>query len=68
MNDLMDRLNEFMSERRGLLPLIGIGLIILNFVLHLLPIGDLWLVTSNLFLHVGLIIALIGILLINPLQ
>lgn len=68
MNELMDRLNEFMSERRGLLPLIGIGLIILNFVLHLLPIGDLWLVTSNLFLHVGLIIALIGILLINPLQ
>lgn len=68
MNELMDRLNEFMSERRGMLPLIGIGLIILNFVLHLLPLGDLWLITSNLFLHLGLIIALIGILLINPLQ
>ena len=68
INELMDRLNEFLSERRGMLPLIGIGLIIFNFILQLLPLGNLWLVSSHLFLHLGLVVALIGFLLIKPLQ
>lgn len=68
LNEWIDQLNEFLSARRGLLPLIGILLIIINFVLQLIPLGDIWLVSSNLFLHVGLIVALLGILLIQPLQ
>lgn len=68
INKLIDQLNDYLSARRGLLPLVGIGLIILNFILQLFPIGDLWLVRSNLFLHLGLVVALIGFLLIKPLQ
>lgn len=69
INKLLDRMNEYLSVRRGLLPMVGIGLIFLNFILQLFPIIDgIWLVRSNLFLHLGLIVALIGLLLIKPLQ
>ena len=68
MNDLLDALNDFLSERHGLVPMVGIGLIILNFVLHIFLDSGIWLVSSNLFLHLGLVTALVGILLIRPLQ
>ncbi|MEM8858540.1 MAG: hypothetical protein AAGD96_09470 [Chloroflexota bacterium] len=68
MNNLLDTLNDFLSERRGLLPMIGIGLIVLNFVLHIFFNSDIWIVSSNLFLHLGLVTAIVGILLIRPLQ
>lgn len=59
LSKALDVASEFFSERKGLLPMIGIGLIILNFVLvSILPGG--FLVKSNLFLHLGLIVALIG--------
>ncbi len=48
-----------LHRRQGLLPLIGIGLIILNFVLvSIFPDG--FLIETNLFLHLGIIVALIG--------
>lgn len=60
---LMDRLSEFFSQRKGLLPLIGILLVALNLVLQfVLPTNNV-LAHSNLFLHVGVIIGLFGILL-----
>lgn len=63
MSKLLDFLSEFLAHRKGLLPLIGIGLIVLNLVLQfILPIGSL-LTTSNLFLHLGLIVALLGLML-----
>ncbi len=69
INKLIDQMSEYLSARRGLLPIVGIALILLNFILQLFPIIDgLWLVRSNLFLHLGLIVALIGLLLIKPLQ
>jgi len=68
MNQLIDWLGDFLEKRRGLLPLIGLGLIVLNLVLQIVPgPGSGWLVDSNLFLHLGLIISLIGILLIRVL-
>ena len=61
MSALVDRLSEFFAHRKGLLPLIGLGLIVLNLLFQfLLPPG--WLVSSNLFLHVGLIIAILGLM------
>ena len=69
MNQILDKLNELIGESPGLLPMLGIGLIILNFLLQFFPgPGSGWFVDSNLLLHVGLLMSLIGILLIRPLS
>lgn len=68
MNKLLDKLNDFIAERPGLLPLLGIGLILINLLLQIFPgPGSGWFVDSNLLLHLGLILSLIGILLIRAL-
>ncbi len=58
---LLDRVSEFIAARKGLLPLVGIGLVLLNLFFQVIPLG--WLTTSNLFLHLEIIVALLGILL-----
>ena len=65
MNEFLDRFSEFLSKYPGLLPLVGLGLIILNLILQFFP-GS-WFVDRNILLHIGLIISLIGLLLIRPL-
>ncbi len=61
MSALVDRLSEFFAHRKGLLPLIGVVLILINLLFQfLLPPG--WLVSSNLFLHLGLVIAILGLM------
>ena len=61
MSRMFDRLSEFLAHRKGLLPLIGLVLIVLNLLFQfVLPSG--WLVSSNLFLHLGLIIAILGLM------
>jgi hypothetical protein len=57
----LDHASEFIAARKGLLPLIGLALVILNLLLQIFPAG--WLTSSNLFLHLGIILALVGILL-----
>ena len=57
----LDRASEFIAARKGLLLMIGIVLILVNLFFQIVPLG--WLTTSNLFLHLGIILALIGILL-----
>ena len=61
MNKELDKLSEYLASRKGLLPLIGITLIVLNFILQFLPVG--WLASTNLFLHVGLVVAILGLML-----
>ena len=62
MSRLFDWLSEFLSRRKGLLPLIGIGLVVLNyFAQFILPPG--WFTASNLLLHLGIIIAIFGLML-----
>ncbi len=65
MNKLLDKAGEFLSQYPGLLPLVGVGLIVLNLLLQFFP-GN-WISDSNLFLHIGLITAIIGLLMIRPL-
>ena len=68
MNELVDKLNDFFATRPGLLPMIGIALVILNLLLQIFPgPGSGWLVDSNLFLHLGVILSVVGILLIRAL-
>ena len=58
----LDRSSEYLARRKGLLPLAGIGLIILNFlIVSIFPGG--FLVETNLFLHLGLVVALLGLML-----
>lgn len=60
---LLDWFSEFLAHRKGLLPLIGIGLIILNFILQFFFPLDFWLTNTNLFLHIGIILAIFGMML-----
>lgn len=62
LNALVDFLSEFFATRKGLLILVGIIFVFCNALLQFFPdIG--WLGTSNLLLHLGVVIALIGVLL-----
>ncbi len=58
-NQLLDTLSEFLSKRKGLLPTIGALLVLLNFILGLIP-GVRWFADSDLLLHLGVIVAILG--------
>jgi len=58
---LLDDLSEFLAHRKGLLPLLGILMVLLNFLLRQTTYG--WLSSSDFFLHLGLILAILGFLL-----
>ncbi len=62
MNRLLDVLSEYLSHRKGLLPLIGLLLILVNLALQFIP-GVGWPAETNLALHLGVIIAIIGVML-----
>ena len=59
------RISEFLARMPGVPVLVAVGLVVLNFLFQLMPdwpvIG--WLAHTHLFLHVGVILALMGILL-----
>ena len=63
MSKLLDRMSDFLAHRKGLLPLIGILLIIVNLILQFMFPHEHWLVGTNLFLHIGLIVAIFGLML-----
>lgn len=58
---ILDKASEFLAARKGLLPLLGMLMIIINFFLTLLDAG--WLAQTNFFLHLGLLISILGFLL-----
>ncbi len=60
MSKLLDFLSDYLAHRKGLLPLVGIIFILLNLVLQFFLPGNL-LTISNLFLHIGLVIAIFGL-------
>ena len=58
----LDRMSEYLAHRKGLLPIVGIVLIIVNLIVQFIfPQSPL--AFSNIFLHVGLIIAIFGLML-----
>ena len=63
ISKFLDHMSEYFAHRKGLLPLIGILLIILNLILQFILPPDFLLAYSNLFLHIGLIIAIFGLML-----
>jgi len=67
----LQALSNNLSRRRGLPTLIAIGLIFISLILHLIidlfPTGHFVIVLADLFLHLGILIGLLGVLLAEPL-
>lgn len=61
ISKLLDSASNFFAHRKGLLPLIGIVLVVINFIFQLFVPG--WVADHNLFLHLGLIISIFGMML-----
>ena len=66
MSRLLERLSEFLAARKGLLPLSGMLAIAANLLLQLV-MPQAWLATSNLLLHLGILIAIFGLMLARAL-
>ena len=62
LSKLIDNASNYFAHRKGFLPLLGIVLVILNFVLPFF-IGPNFITLSNLFLHLGVIVAIFGMML-----
>ena len=62
ISKLLDRISEYLAHRKGLLPIIGLVLIFINLILQFICPGSI-LITSNLFLHLGLIVAIFVLML-----
>ena len=56
--------SEFLAPRKGLPVILGVAFVLLNFVLRLLPAwpGVAWLAQVDLFLPLGILVGLLGVL------
>lgn len=64
--NLLKRISDFLARVPGLPVFVGVLFVIFNFVLRLLPdtwpvVG--WLTHTDFFLHLGVIVGLVGVLL-----
>ncbi len=62
LNRFVDFASEYLAHRKGLLPFIGILLILINAALQFIP-GLQGFAQLNLFLHLGAILAILGFML-----
>ena len=62
INPVIDQLSEYLAHRKGLLPIVGILLVISNWLIQFIPAAG-WLAETNLLLHLGILLALLGFLL-----
>ncbi len=62
ISKLLDHLSEYLAHRKGLLPIIGLFMIAVNLLIQFI-FPDSFLATTNLFLHVGLIVSIFGLML-----
>ena len=65
ISKLLDKMSNYLARRKGLLPLLGIGLILLNFIVQFILPTDV--AGTNILLHLGLIIAIFGLMLARAL-
>ncbi len=59
----LDQLSEYLAPRKGLIPMIGMGLIVINLIIQFIFPESHWLASMNLFLHFGLLTAIFGLML-----
>lgn len=62
ISKLLDRMSEYLAHRKGLLPILGIVMILFNLLIQFILPGN-FLATTNLFLHIGLVTAIFGLML-----
>ena len=62
LSKLLDILSDFLSKRKGLLPALGLVLVAINLLLRIF-FGSGLFVETDLFLHVGVILAIFGFML-----
>lgn len=62
ISHILDVVSDYLAARKGLLPIIGIVFVLLNFALQMVP-GTFFLKDINLFLHLGLVISIVGFML-----
>ncbi len=58
---ILDNMSNYLSKRKGLLPLLGLSLIVLNLLFSLFMTN--WFSQTNFLLHFGIIIAILGFML-----
>lgn len=69
MNKLLDWLSEFVAANPGLLPLLGVLLIVVNFGVQFVPVQPfIWLGETDLLLHLGAVLGIFGILVARAVQ
>jgi hypothetical protein len=61
-SEFLDRVSEFFASRKGLLPVIGMVLVLVNLLLQFVP-GLGLVADSDFFLHLGVIVAIFGFML-----
>jgi len=59
---MLDSIGHYLADRKGLLPLLGALLVVLNLALRLLA-PESWLGSNDLLLHLGILTAIFGLLL-----
>jgi hypothetical protein len=65
---LLDRLSQFLARVRGLPIILGVGLVLLNFIIQFFDVDVLrFLAETNLLLHLGIVLGLLGVLLAEAL-
>ena len=65
MTEVLKVVSDYLAQRKGLPVLIGVGLMMISLVLNLLPPWPVvgWLAETDLLLHLGAILGVLGILL-----
>lgn len=61
LNKILDRVSEYLARRKGLLPLTGLVLVVLNGVIQYIP-SFVGIADTNLLLHLGVILSILGFL------
>ena len=60
----LDRISDYIAAHRGLPILLGVALVVLNYILRVIPGTQLGFVEStDLLLHLAVIVGLLGVLL-----
>ena len=62
MSRILDAVSQYLAQRKGLLPFLGLVLVLCNLLLRLVA-PQAWLSATDLLLHVGIMLAILGFLL-----
>jgi hypothetical protein len=62
MSRVLDAIAQYLAHRKGLLPLLGLFLVVCNLLLRILA-PQAWLSATDLLLHMGVLLAILGFLL-----